>query len=77
FRGQLLHLWNVKPAIDIGTGIPGSICVRNRKLLVSCGDNSALELLEVQLEGRKTISADAFRNGQRLMDSEMLGEIKN
>jgi len=77
FRGQLLHLGNVKPAIDIETGIPGSVRVRNRKLFVSCGNNSALELLEVQLEGRKTIPADAFRNGQRLMDSEMLGEIKN
>lgn len=77
FRGQLLHLWNVKPAIDIETGIPGSVQVRNRKVLVSCGNNSALELLEVQLEGRKIIPAGAFCNGQHLMDSEMLGEIKN
>jgi len=77
FRGQLLHLWKVKPAIDIETGIPGSIGVRNRKLLVTCGGGSALELLEVQLEGRKRIAADAFRNGQHLMDSEILGEIKN
>ncbi len=77
FRGQLLHFWNVKPAIDIGTGIPGSVQVRNRKVLVSCGNNSALELLEVQLEGRKIIPAGAFCNGQHLLDSEMLGEIKN
>ncbi len=77
FRGQLLHLWNVKPAIDIGTGFPGSVQVRNRKVLVTCGNNSALELLEVQLEGRKKLPAGAFRNGQHLMDSEMLGEIKN
>ena len=77
FRGQLLHLWNVKPAIDIKTGIPGSVQMRNRKVLVSCGNNSALELLEVQLEGRKIIPAGAFCNGQHLMDSEMLGEKKN
>lgn len=77
FRGQLLHLWNVKPAIDIETGIPGSVQVRNRKVLVSCGNNSALELLEVQLEGRKIIPAGAFCNGQHLMDIEMLGDIKN
>jgi methionyl-tRNA formyltransferase len=77
FRGQLLHLWKVKPANDIGTGIPGSISVRNRKLLVYCGDNSALELLEVQLEGRKRIPADAFRNGQHPTDGEILGEINN
>lgn len=77
FRGQLLHFWNVKPAIDIEKGIPGSVQVRNRKVLVSCGNNSALELLEVQLEGRKIIPAGAFCNGQHLMDSEMLGEITN
>lgn len=77
FRGQLLHLWKVKPAIHIETGNPGSIRVRNRKLLVSCSENSALELLEVQLEGRKRIPADAFRNGQHLTDSEILGEINN
>jgi methionyl-tRNA formyltransferase len=77
FRGQLLHLWKVKPAIDRETGIPGSIRVRNRKLVVSCGNNSALELLEVQLEGRKRIPAEAFRNGQHLTDTEILGEIKN
>jgi methionyl-tRNA formyltransferase len=77
FRGQLLHLWKVKPANDIGTGIPGSISVRNRKLLIYCGNNSALELLEVQLEGRKRIPADAFRNGQHPTDGEILGEINN
>jgi methionyl-tRNA formyltransferase len=77
FRGQLLHLWKVKPAIDRETGIPGSIRVRNRKLVVSCGNNSALELLEVQLEGRNRIPAEAFRNGQHLTDTETLGEIKN
>jgi methionyl-tRNA formyltransferase len=77
FRGQLLHLWNVKPAIHIETGIPGSLRVQNRRLLVLCGGNSALELLEVQLEGRKRIPAEAFRNGQHLTDSEILGEIKN
>ena len=77
FRGQLLHFWNVKPANDIDTGIPGSVQVRNWKVLVSCGDNSALELLEVQLEGRKIIPAGAFCNGQHLLDSEILGEKKN
>jgi methionyl-tRNA formyltransferase len=77
FRGQLLHLWKVKPANDRGTGIPGSLSVRNRALLIYCGNNSALELLEVQLEGRKRIPADAFRNGQHPTDGEILGEINN
>jgi len=31
-------------------------------------------LLEVQLEGRKRMSGEAFANGQRLREDEFLGE---
>jgi methionyl-tRNA formyltransferase len=41
--------------------------------VVSCG-SGALELIEVQLEGRKRISAADFANGQRLTENEILGE---
>ena len=44
-----------------------------KRLLVECGDRSMLELLEVQIEGRKRILAEAFLNGQRLADNEKLG----
>ena len=33
-----------------------------------------LELLEVQLEGRKRMSAEAFANGQRITNNDILGE---
>jgi methionyl-tRNA formyltransferase len=33
-----------------------------------------LELLEVQLEGRKRMSGEAFANGQRLSEKDILGE---
>jgi hypothetical protein len=36
-----------------------------------------LQLVEVQMEGRKRMSADAFANGQRLREDEILGEQKN
>ncbi|MGH9628265.1 MAG: methionyl-tRNA formyltransferase [Bryobacteraceae bacterium] len=77
FRGQLLHIWKAKPANDIDSGLPGSIHIRNRRVLVVCGHETVLELLEVQLEGRKRVSAEAFHNGQRLIENEVLGEIKN
>ena len=38
-----------------------------------CGDGG-LELVEVQLEGRKRIPAADFANGQRLTDNDILGE---
>jgi methionyl-tRNA formyltransferase len=77
FREQLFHIWNAKPAIHKGLGQPGSLRAVNRQLLVACGQHTALELLEVQLEGRKRVNSDAFRNGQRLSESDILGEIKN
>ncbi len=43
---------------------PANFCCRSR-LRVVCGEG-ALELIEVQLEGRKRIAAEAFANGQRI-----------
>jgi methionyl-tRNA formyltransferase len=81
FRNRVLHIAKAKPAIGselaIQGTIPGSMQVSRRRLFVTCGNNSTLELLEVQLEGRKIITADAFVNGQRLIETDILGEIKN
>jgi len=46
-------------------------------LLAACGSGTVLELEELQLEGRKKVSAGAFLNGQRLGDTEILGEMTN
>ncbi len=43
-----------------------------KPLLVACGDG-LLECHEVQIEGRKRISAADFANGQRLSENEILG----
>jgi methionyl-tRNA formyltransferase len=42
--------------------------------VVRTGDGG-LELLEVQLEGRKRMPAADFANGHRLAENEPLGEI--
>nr|AKF43270.1 protein pigment defective 194 [Erodium chrysanthum] len=34
-------------------------------LVIPCGGSSALEVLEIQLPGKKVVNADAFRNGLR------------
>jgi methionyl-tRNA formyltransferase len=51
--------------------LPGRIS-SVKPLIVNCG-SGALELLEVQLEGRKRISAADFANGQRLAENEDIG----
>jgi methionyl-tRNA formyltransferase len=45
--------------------------------MVACGGNTAIEIEELQLEGRKRMSAEAFLNGQRLGRDEILGEKTN
>jgi methionyl-tRNA formyltransferase len=73
FRGQALHLWKSrKSPSSHGTTLPGRL-VNMKPLVVSCGEES-LELLEVQLEGRKRMTAADFVNGQRLAGNEILGE---
>ncbi len=42
---------------------PGQICVEGQRMFVACAGNTWLELLEVQLEGKKRISAAEFLHG--------------
>jgi methionyl-tRNA formyltransferase len=76
FRQQRLHIWASRPH-DIGLGPPGSLHIEDRRLMAACGSNTALELQELQLEGRKRVSAGAFVNGHRPGAGEMLGEQTN
>jgi methionyl-tRNA formyltransferase len=74
FRGVPLHVWKTRwvGAVPRTEKSPGRI-LSLKPLMVACGEGS-LELLEVQLEGRKRISAADFANGQRLTDNDILGE---
>jgi methionyl-tRNA formyltransferase len=73
FRGQTLHVWKSVVNQKQPLQPPGTI-VSVKPLLAACGSGS-LELLEVQLEGRKRISAADFANGQRLSENESLGVL--
>jgi methionyl-tRNA formyltransferase len=85
FRGVPLHVWRTRVSEgptrgsgavqgDRPTFLAGQF-VSLKPLVVACGQGS-LELLEVQLEGRKRISAADFANGQRLTDNDNLGELR-
>ncbi|MGC9946263.1 MAG: methionyl-tRNA formyltransferase [Bryobacteraceae bacterium] len=70
FRGQQLHI--LRSRVTAGhVGEPGELLLY--PLRAVCGEG-ALELIEVQLEGRKRIAADAFANGQRIGGGDILGE---
>ncbi len=67
FRGQTCHLWG-KPSAGSPNppAAPGAIVSHAGEWLVACGEGTWLALSEVQLEGRKRISARDFANGARL-----------
>jgi methionyl-tRNA formyltransferase len=72
FRGQTLHIWRAAVGQASQPALPGSLlCLK--PLTVACG-GGALELREVQLEGRRRMSAADFANGHRLTDLDILGE---
>jgi methionyl-tRNA formyltransferase len=71
FRGQTLHIWKSRRREE-QSGAGGRLASL-RPLLVGCG-SGALELVEVQLEGRKRMAASDFANGQRLNEYDILGE---
>jgi len=73
FRGQIFHIWRSRIASDGTSGEPGRMIPQKRRLLIACGGATALEPIEVQVEGRKRVSAESFLNGQHLKDNEKLG----
>jgi len=74
FRGKMLHIWKSRVAGAPAVGEPGAFQPGRKRVLVNCGEGTALELLEVQPEGKKRMPASAFAHGQHLEGGERLGE---
>jgi methionyl-tRNA formyltransferase len=74
FRGRGFQILKIRPADLKLEGAPGSLHVRKPALLVCCAQGQALELIEVQPEGKKPMAAAAFLNGYRVLDNQQLGE---
>jgi methionyl-tRNA formyltransferase len=73
FRGRMFHIWASRVSNDGLSGEPGRMIPQKKRLLIACGESTVLEPIEVQVEGRKRMSAEAFLNGHQLRDGEMLG----
>ena len=75
FNSKGLTIWSAEPAITTNTNAtPGELIVAHRdELIVSCGDQTALRLIEVQPESRKRITAREFIIGARLKVGDRFG----
>ncbi|HEY5164004.1 MAG TPA: methionyl-tRNA formyltransferase [Terriglobales bacterium] len=71
FRGKNLNVWEARPA-GASNLSPSELKVEGERLLVGCGKNTALDLITVQPEGKKRMSARDFVNGHQPKPKEML-----
>jgi methionyl-tRNA formyltransferase len=75
FRGKTLNITQAKP-LPAGSDLlePSVIKVECDHLYVGCGENTTLELLEVQPEGKRRMNVRDFVNGYKPKTGERLGE---
>lgn len=71
FRGKTLQVLEARPITD--TLPPAEINAQAGRLVVGCAQGTSLELLGVQLEGKKRTSSKDFIHGYRPNPGEKLG----
>jgi methionyl-tRNA formyltransferase len=49
------------------------LSVNGDELIISCGNQSVLKILELQIEGKRRMSARDFLNGIKISVGEILG----
>jgi len=74
FRGKNLTLHRARlAAYGLGPLFPGEMKVAGEDLFLGCGEGTALEVLELQPEGKRRMSARDFIHGYRPKAGERLG----
>jgi methionyl-tRNA formyltransferase len=75
FNAKGLTIWEAQPMLAVSPGVqPGEVVVAHRdELVVQCGKQTALRVLEVQPEARKRLAARDFINGMRVKIGDRFG----
>jgi methionyl-tRNA formyltransferase len=78
FKGKTLQVHRALPAQYSSTLTSGEIAVDGARLFVGCAKNkdagTTLELIEMQLEGKRRMTAQEFINGYRAKSGDRLGQ---
>lgn len=72
-KGKKLTITSAKVHSYSGTQSPGELLIDRDQLFAICGENSALQLLEVQPEGKRRMTAADFIRGYRPQTADKLG----
>ncbi len=73
FRNKMLHLHSAIPVATVGITPAAHFTIDSGRLLMGFANGTALEVLELQVEGKKRMSAHDFINGYRPQRDEVLG----
>lgn len=75
YNSKGLTIWEAQPLLVMSPGIqPGEVVVALRdELVIQCGNQTALRVLEVQPEARKRLAARDFINGMRVKIGDRFG----
>jgi len=73
FRGKNLKIIAAQPSNEDLSLNSRELKAGGERLFVGCGSSTALELMQVQLEGKKPFSAREFINGYRIAPGERMG----
>ena len=74
FRGKTLQIHAATPAPEVAVVSAGHFTIERGQLLLGFAHGTALEISELQLEGKKRVSAQDFLNGYRPRPDEAVGE---
>ena len=74
FKGKNMQVHRAEPVVNADRFPPGSIAVHDARVVVECGQDTALNLIEVQLDGKRRMSAQELINGYRPRPGDRLGE---
>jgi methionyl-tRNA formyltransferase len=75
YQDKKLTIWKAEPA-DNGqrtTNVGEIVAAKGDKLFVACGNQTLLQIEDLQLEGKKRMPARDFLNGIKLQVGEKLG----
>jgi methionyl-tRNA formyltransferase len=72
--GKKLTLHQIRPAVPAqSVADPGGLLIDNKHCYVSCNGRSFIELIEVQIEGKKRMPVQEFLRGAGLKTGDVLG----
>jgi len=80
FKGKTLQVHRAQPWQHAAKLTPGEVAVEGTRLFVGCGKDkdkdadTTLELIEIQLEGKRRMTAQEFINGYRPKSGDHLGQ---